>query len=431
LATSELAKREIVGCGVVVRDDGLVMVPLPMVSTFIPDEQMKEFKIVIPSDTGDPEELDATFQGRDERYDVGFVKANAPRQWTTIHFQEAPVLVGQNVYGIGVLPKSAGYKPYLTQATVSSNLRGEIPQVLVSGGLGNIGSPVFDDQFQPIGVVFPQEGQDVLLEGERNELAGLLVPPRFFVPTRFFESGIDDPPSVGHPLAIPWIGVPGITGVNQQFAEFLGLKDQPAVQVGDVVPGAPAALAGIVPGNIIIGMNGQPLERGDLPEELPMILHRRLMRMKVGDKVTFTVLTEKGAAPRQVELTLQPRPRAPSEARRFFAQDLGFVAREAVFTDGYDHKMKPDATGVVIDVLRRDGAAASAKLAPEDWVLELNGRLVASLDQFRRDYRAFRRDHPRDDVVLVVNRASGEEETVNIEPPQSDALPGGAGGDQP
>ena len=87
--------------------------------------------------------------------------------------------------------------------------------------------------------------------------------------------------------------------------------------------------------------------------------------------------------------------------------------------------MKPDASGVVIDMIRRDGAAATAKLAIQDWVMQLNAQPVTDLAEFKKDYLAFRKDHPHDEVVLVVHRRGGGEETVNIEPPQTDATPGG------
>jgi serine protease Do len=426
---NELSKQEIVGCGVVVREDGLVMIPMALASPYFPDEQMKNFKIVVPSDVNDPEEVDATFLGRDERADMAFVQAKGDRKWTAVHFENQPLAVGETVYGIGVLPKMAGYKGFLTQGIISALLRGEQPQGLVSGGMSNVGSPVFDDHFRAVGIVIPQDGQELLLDG-RGELNAIISPPRFFVLSKYFADCIADPPSVDHPLQIPWMGVPEMQGVNKQFSDYLGLKDKPAVQIGDVVPGTPAAKGGLEAGSIIVAMNDKPLERGDLPEELPMILRRKLMRMKVGDTVNFTVLPDKGAATKQITVTLEQRPRESSQAKRFYAQDLGFVAREAVFTDTYTHKMKPDATGVVADLIRRDGAAGTAKLARDDWLLQLNGKVVTDLDEFKQDYQAFRRDHPHDAVVLVVHRSGGQEETVNIEPPQTDAAPGagGAGG---
>ena len=340
----ELAKQEVIGCGIVVRDDGLVMIPMTLVSTVIPDAQMQDFKIIIPSDSGDETEVDATFMGRDERSDVAFVLAKpqaaaatqpdtqpgaqadapAPRKWTAIHFVDEPLTVGQTFYGVGILPKSAGYKAYIAQAVVAAQLRGEVPQVMVAGGLANVGSPVFDANFNAIGFVEPQEGEDILLDS-RNQLNDVLVPPHFFVPTAFFAQSLADPPTVERPVKMAWMGVPQMTGVNEQFAEFLGLKNQPAVQIGDTVPGAPAALAGLQPGSIIVAMNGKPLQRGDLPEELPMILRRNLLRMPPGTAVDFTVLPDKGAQTKEVTVTLADRPRQPNQAERFHAQDLGFV----------------------------------------------------------------------------------------------------------
>jgi S1-C subfamily serine protease len=428
----ELDQQEVVGCGVVVREDGLVMVPMLLVSNVIPDAQMKDFKIVIPSDTEDETEITATFLGRDERSDVGFVKATGDHKWTALHFQDEALAVGQAVYGVGLLPKVAGYKAYLATAIVAAHLRGEIPQVVVSGGLANVGSAVFDSAFRPIGVVQPQQGQDILLDSPSDreafrELNSVVTPPHFFVPARFFLPSLADPPTLDHPIHIPWMGVPQMQGVNEQVAEFLGIKNQPAVQIGDVIPGTPAAKAGLEPGNIVTKINGQPIERGDLPEELPLILRRHLIRMKAGDQVTLTVITDKDAPPKQVKITLEPRPREPNLAERYYAKDLGFVAREAVFTDSYAHKMKPQSDGVVVDVMRRDGAAATAKLAPEDWIMQLNGQAVTSLNEFKRDYEAFRKDHSHDEVVLVVHRRGGQEQTINIEPPQTDS---GAGAEQ-
>src|SRR5947209_15589916 len=65
---TELGRRELTGAGIIVSDDGLVMASLfPMFSPNIPDEQMKEFKILVPRENDEPQELEAVFQGRDER----------------------------------------------------------------------------------------------------------------------------------------------------------------------------------------------------------------------------------------------------------------------------------------------------------------------------------------------------------------------------
>jgi serine protease Do len=419
----ELVKRELIGAGVVISEDGLVMFPLQVVSQTFPDPQMKDFKILIPSDTDDETEVDATFVGRDERADIAYVQAKGDRKWTAVHFEDRPIEVGQAVYGLGIAPKSAGYKAYLTTGIVSAELRGEIPQVAVSGGLGFVGTPVFDAEFHAIGVV-PFQANAALWMDDPNAMDSMVVPPHFFVPSRFFLPSIADPPTAGHPLQLSWLGVTQWQGVNEQLATFLGLKNKPAIQLGDVVPDAPAARAGLEAGNIIVAIDGKPLVRGDQPEELPMILRRQLIWKKVGEKVTLTVLPSKGAATKDITVTMENRPRPASQAERFYASDLGFVAREAVFSDTYIHKLKADAVGVVVDLVKRDGAAATAKLTPQQWIMQLNGQPVTDLAHFKSDYEAFRKDHAHDPVVLVVHVPSGQEQTINIEPPRTDAAPG-------
>ncbi|HUB24191.1 MAG TPA: PDZ domain-containing protein [Tepidisphaeraceae bacterium] len=417
---SELGKQDIIGAGVVVRKDGLVMMQMLLVSPVIPDAQMKNFKIIVPSDTQDYKEVDATFLGRDERTDLGFVQAKEPGKWTPIHFEDEPLTVGEKLYGLGVLPEDGGYKAYFTEAVMAAQLRGEIPLVLTTGALGDVGSPVFDGAGHAVGIVQPQEGADPLLD-PRASVSSVTTPPHFFTPTRFFQASIDDPPTVDHPLVIPWTGLMQLTGVNKQLAEFLGLTNKPAAQIGDVAPGSPAAKAGMQPGTIILAVNGQPLTRGDLPEEIPLILHRQIMRMKVGQKVTFTVMSEKDKPTQDIELTLEARPLQPNQAKRYYAEDLGFVVRQPVFVDAYVHKLKQGAGGVVVDLVRRDGAAASAKLNRDDWVLQLNGQPVTDLDHFQQDLESLRKSQPHQEVVMVVLDRTGRQETINIEPPQSDS----------
>src|SRR5437764_14168156 len=117
------------------------MAPLPMFGVGVPDEQMKEFKIIVPKEDADPQELDAIFQGRDERTNLAFVKTKEPQKWKPIKLEDVPLKIGETVTSIGMLPQTANYKTYFMQATVSANLRGDEPQVLVQAGAGAMGAP--------------------------------------------------------------------------------------------------------------------------------------------------------------------------------------------------------------------------------------------------------------------------------------------------
>ena len=419
---NELGRRELTGAGVVVSDDGLVMSPISVFDQRIPDEQMKDFTLVVAHEDRDAEEVDAEFLGRDERTNMAFLKAKpagegATRDWKPLKFEEAPVSIAQPVYSVGMLPEMANYKPYFMESAVSAKLRGEVPQVLVQGGLAAVGSPVFTADGKAVGVVNWQPGQTVFLNDGQNALGSVIQPPKFYVPARDFELSLKDPPKAGEALKLPWMGVAEMTGLNKDVAEIYGLANQPAVQVGDVIPGMPGAKGGLEQGDIIVKMNGKPLERGDEPEELPQILRRQIMRMKVGDEVTFSVMRGRGEPLKDVKVTLDEMPKRPSAAKRWFAEDLGFSAREMLFMDAYARRLEADAQGVIVALIRPQSAAQTGGLQNNDLITELNREPVTGLEQFKKAYQEFRKANPREAVVMVVQRA-GNTKVIRIEPPQ-------------
>ncbi|HSU67125.1 MAG TPA: PDZ domain-containing protein [Tepidisphaeraceae bacterium] len=412
-----LGRMELTGAGIIVSEDGMVAASLALFPLQFPDDEMKEFKILVPRKNGEPTELEAVFQGRDERTNLAFLKTKEPQHWKPIKFEEATVKVGDPILSVGMLPKGANFKTYFVEGAVSALLRGEVPQVLVTGGgLAAMGSPVFDTEGKAIGIVSPGGGSP-LLNDTRGELQMVQNPPRFYVPTRDFQIGISDPPTAGKPLPLPWMGVSQMTGVTKDLADVLGLGEQPAIQVGDVVPNAPAEKAGIKPGDIIVKFNGKPLERGDQPAELPAIMGHQVRRMKPGDKVTVSILREKDQAPKDIELTLGEQPKGANLAKRYFADDLGFEARELVFNDIYSQKLPLDQKGVIVSLMRPQGAAQNGQLHREDVITKIDNEAVTDIDQFKKTYEQIRKERPKEAIVLEVHRGSGSA-TVRIEPPQ-------------
>ncbi len=343
---NELNRRELTGAGIVVGEDGLVMTSISLFDTRIADKQMKDFKIIVPSQEHDAEEIEAVFQGRDERTNTAFIKPKEPKKWPVLKFEDVKVNVGDPIYSVGLLPKQAAYKPYLTRGTAGAVLRGEYPQVLVVGGnLAAIGSPVFNASGQCIGLVNSQLEQVPFLNDPRSAMAPLFNPPLFFVPTSDLMQSIEDPPKAGDLQKLPWLGVPqqAMTGLNKDVAESMGLKDQPAVELGDVIAKSPLDKAGLKAGNIIVKLNGKALERGDEPEETPGIFIRTIRRMKVGEEVTLGVMTAKDEPLKEYKIKLEERPKGMNLAERYFAEDMGFGVRAMVFMDNYVRKLPAEA----------------------------------------------------------------------------------------
>lgn len=417
---TELGRRDLIFPGVVVSADGLVMIPLAAVSDQFPDVQLKDFKIIVPKENADAQELDAVFQGRDERSNVAFVKTKNPQKWTPIVFQSVMPNIGDTIFSVGLLPKSGGYRSYLMRAMVSSELHGDTLQILVgNGGLATAGSPAFNIQGQAIGFVNYQPPYPLLLN-DKNPLGALINPPKFITPTSEFAQSLGDPPTAGHPIPIPFSGISELSGLKKEMAEYFGLENQPAVQIGAVVPGTPAEKAGLQAEDIIVKFNGKPLERGDDPDDLPLILRHQLLRLKPGDVVTFSVLspkTGKDQPPKDIKVTLEAQPPRANVAERFWTDDLGFGVREMVFLDSFALHLKPDTHGVIVTIVKPEGSAASGHLHMGDLVTDLDGQPVSSLDEFKTAYTNFRKSQPHDPVVMVVRR-EGHEETIRIEPPQ-------------
>jgi len=166
-----------------------------------------------------------------------------------------------------------------------------------------------------------------------------------------------------------------------------------------------------------VKLNGEALERGDEPEELPSIFSRKIRRMNVGDTVTLSVLEGKDKALKDVKVELTERPRGANLAERYYSEDLGFGVREMVFMDTYVRKLQPDAKGVVVSIIKPQSSAAAAKLQGNDLITEMNGEPVAGLEQFKQAFEEIRKAKAKDALVLVVLR-DGNTQTIRIEPPQ-------------
>lgn len=410
----EFGRREFIGQGVVISEEGAVITSLALFPTQIPDEQMKDFKVIIPGD--EEKELDAVFLGRDERSDLAFLKTKETQKWKALKFQEQPLKVGDEVISVGLLPKEAGYKAYYSQARVAALLRGPIPHVLTTNeGLTAVGSPVLTADGKPIGLVAFQTGQSMLLNGNASAVQQISTPPRFFVPARDFLPSLADPPK-GEALRLPWLGAP-LIGLTKEVAEYYKMKNATAAQVGEVIPQSPAAKAGLKAGDKIVKFNGENLERGDEPDETPRILLRKIRRMKPGDKIVLSVLREKDKPATDIPITLEEQPRQANLAKRYYAEDLGMSVRDVVFADTYAKRVAADTKGVVVAFVRPASSAASAGLRRDDLVTEINKTPATDVENFKKTYKDFREKSPKEQVVLVVIREQ-KTEVIKIEPPQ-------------
>lgn len=426
----EYGRMDFVGAGIVVRDDGLTIIPMQVADPGIPDGQMVDFKIIIPSDaTHDEQEIDTVFQGRDERGEIAFVKPkSSDRKWPALKFENVPVQVGDRLVSVGMFPRKGGYQTYCTACVVGATLRGELhPIVATSGSLAAVGGPVFNARGQAIGYVNTQasnylldatgEGYSKPFEPFSSWRLPLESAPVIFTHAREMMQSLNDPPSPEHPLAYPWLGAT-LTGIEKDVAEVFDLQNQAAIEIAEVVADAPLAKAGVKTGLKIVKFNGQPLERGDSPTEVADILGRQVQRLKAGEVVTLTLMSEKDKPLQDVKVTLENRPIRQNEISRSWFEDLGFSVRDLTFFDRYTRKQPNDLKGVIVSLVRPQSAAESAKLENEHIIQSINGTPATSREQFASEYQKFRAEKPKDAIVLVILKQDGQTQTIRLEPPQ-------------
>jgi serine protease Do len=175
-------------------------------------------------------------------------------------------------------------------------------------------------------------------------------------------------------------------GVNVQ-PRFKFDKKGSGVLVCGIIPGSPAALAGVKPGDVITRFDGVSVD-ARVQEQLPQF-NLMVMNVPIGKKVDLQVL--RGDQLVKLSMTTAERERVQGVA--FELLNWGIVARDLTRMMALEHHL-PNTKGVFVDSLRAGGPAAEAKpgLEPEDVIVELEGKPVDNIGELRRRTEEIRKE---------------------------------------
>jgi serine protease Do len=333
--------------------------------------------------------LDGKVVGLDLETDLAVVKVEATGL-TPLAFGDSDELrAGQLVLALG---SPLGFHNSVSLGVVSAvarQLEPESPMVYVQSDAlitsGSSGGPLVDLRGRIIGINTLVASRDGTAEG-----------PGFAAPSNIVRSVYEQIRRQGR-VQRGDIGVRPQT-LTPTLATGLGLSRDHGVVLADVAPGGPAAQAGLRPGDMVIALDGKPMENG---RQLQVGLYRR----SVGDNVTLDILRD--GQPQTVRVTMTQR-RDPLAAltgvdpRDHVVPRLGILGVDV--TPQLAQALPPLRIVAGVLVASATPGAIDARdgdLQPGDVIHVVNRQPIAGLADLRAAIAALKAGDP---VVLHVER---------------------------
>ncbi|MBN8970752.1 MAG: Do family serine endopeptidase [Xanthobacteraceae bacterium] len=349
-------------------------------------------KVEVTTDAG--KTYTAKVIGTDPRTDLALIKVEGGSDFPFAKLSTGKARIGDWVLAVG---NPFGLGGTVTAGIVSANGRdiGNGPyddfiQIDAPVNKGNSGGPAFDMQGNVIGVntaIYSPSGGSVGIA--------------FSIPASTVQSVVAQLKDKGS-VSRGWIGVQ-IQPVTQDIADSLGLKKAEGALVAEPQPNGPADKAGIQSGDVIKGVNGQPVK--DARE-----LARTIGGYSPGNSIKIDLL-HKGQD-KTVTLTLDKMP-SEKDARAEFShgRDRGHMSRgDDVPRLGLT--VAPAASvagagkeGVVVTDVDPNSAAAERGFKEGDVILEVAGKSVGDPGEVRDAIKSAQADNKNS--VLMRIRSGG------------------------
>ena len=350
---------------------------------------MDEIKVITDETApGGAREFAAKVIGNDPKSDIALLKIEGKEvdklKYAALGDSDS-VEVGDYVLAIG--------EPFGLQATVTSGIisakertqfggpYSDYLQTDASINPGNSGGPLFNLKGEVVGV------NAAIISGA-NTIG-------FAIPVNVVKQILPQLRQTGRVVR-------GFLGVQPQaitadMVDNLGLKSTRGALIADVVKDSPAEHGGIKPGDVVVGLNGKPVnDNSQLTRDVGVI--------PPGNTVKLEVIRE--GKPRTVEVKLAERPdereqtgRTPSRSSGEKEQGdlLGLSVQDVTPQLARRSQLDASTKGAVVVDVAPESPAADAGLEPGDVVVEVNRRPVNSA----ADYRIAVKSVKKGDTALV------------------------------
>jgi serine protease Do len=314
--------------------------------------------------------IQARLVGSDPRTDIAVLKADRQEPFPFVTFSGAQPRIGDWVIAIG--------NPF--------GLGGSVTAGIVSARGRELGAGPYDDFIQidaPVnrgnsgGPTFNIEGEVIGINTAIYSPSGGSVGIGFAIPATSASRVVDQIRQNGS-VTRGWLGVQ-IQSINEEIARTLGLQRAEGALVAEPQPDSPAARAGIRSGDVIVGLNGQPVR--DARD-----LTRRVAGLEPDQRAQFEILRNGERQTVEVQigrLQEQQQARAGQGGRGQQGQGRGEDQDDGARTlASLGLEVSPGrGGGVEITDIDPRGQAARRGLRQGDVITEVGGQPVTSAKQ--------------------------------------------------
>jgi serine protease Do len=359
------------GSGFIIQPDGLILTNAHVV----------EGATRVTVQLTDRREYTAKVIGVDKTSDVAVIKI-ATNGLPTVNLGNSNTLqVGQWVLAIGA---PFGFENSATAGIVSAKGRtlpdsGYVPfiQTDVPINPGNSGGPLFNMQGQVVGI-----------NSQIYSRTGGYMGVSFSIPINVAMQVAHQIMTTGH-VERGKLGVV-IQNVDQGLADSFGLPEPEGALVSSVEQGSPSARAGIQPGDVILALNGEPVQTSS---QLPV----RIASLMPGTTVQLTIWRNHAKHDVSVKLaSMGNETVASAENPQHQGGSLGLAVRPL---SPVEQQEAHTHGGLLVEGVT--GPSEDAGIQPGDVVLAANGQHVASVEQLRSAV-----ERSKGHVALLVQRGS-------------------------